>query len=131
MKFLTFLTKSGRYFIIRSLNSFAQLWKLCSIIGITMPYFVVSRRICCCHRKQLSQRTELDKLENYVLAFGIQGYRWTDGKPWTYKFRANLEQADDGVQEQTAELQSLKYEQSVGCRTASCFFETFAASKFG
>lgn len=54
-----------------------------------------------------SQRTELDKLENYVLAFGIQGYRWTDGKPWTFKFRANLEQADDGVQEQTAELQSL------------------------
>ncbi|MBA2938155.1 helicase-exonuclease AddAB subunit AddB [Paenibacillus sp. CGMCC 1.16610] len=53
------------------------------------------------------QRTELDKLENYVLAFGIQGYRWTDGKPWSYKFRANLEEADEGVQEQTAELAAL------------------------
>lgn len=54
-----------------------------------------------------TERTELDKLENYVLAFGIQGYRWTDGKPWTFKFRANLEQADEGVQEQSAELISI------------------------
>ncbi|NEW05191.1 helicase-exonuclease AddAB subunit AddB [Paenibacillus sp. SYP-B3998] len=54
-----------------------------------------------------SERHLMDKLENYVLAFGIQGYRWTDGKPWTYKFRANLEQADEGIQEETAALQQL------------------------
>ncbi|OAB30073.1 helicase-exonuclease AddAB subunit AddB [Paenibacillus macquariensis subsp. defensor] len=27
-------------------------------------------------------RTDMDRLENYVLACGIQGYRWTDGHPW-------------------------------------------------
>ncbi|WP_379135152.1 helicase-exonuclease AddAB subunit AddB [Paenibacillus sp. sgz500958] len=27
-------------------------------------------------------RTDMDSLENYVLACGIQGYRWTDGKSW-------------------------------------------------
>ncbi|OAB33965.1 helicase-exonuclease AddAB subunit AddB [Paenibacillus glacialis] len=27
-------------------------------------------------------RTDMDRLENYVLACGIQGYRWTDGRPW-------------------------------------------------
>ncbi|CAH1204278.1 ATP-dependent helicase/deoxyribonuclease subunit B [Paenibacillus allorhizoplanae] len=59
-----------------------------------------------------TKRTELDKLENYVLAFGIQGYRWTDGKPWTYKFRANLEQAEEGINEQTAELQALNTSKS-------------------
>ncbi|MFE4711330.1 helicase-exonuclease AddAB subunit AddB [Paenibacillus sp. NPDC056722] len=25
---------------------------------------------------------DMDNLENYVLACGIQGYRWTDGRPW-------------------------------------------------
>ncbi|MGG1520200.1 helicase-exonuclease AddAB subunit AddB [Paenibacillus oryzisoli] len=39
-------------------------------------------------------RADMDKLENYVLAFGIQGYRWTDNKPWTYSLRANLEQEE-------------------------------------
>ncbi|MNO64692.1 ATP-dependent helicase/deoxyribonuclease subunit B [compost metagenome] len=27
-------------------------------------------------------RADMDALENYVLACGIQGYRWTDGRPW-------------------------------------------------
>lgn len=27
-------------------------------------------------------REEMDRLENYVLACGIQGSRWTDGRPW-------------------------------------------------
>jgi len=27
-------------------------------------------------------REDMDQLENYVLASGIHGYRWTDGKPW-------------------------------------------------
>lgn len=27
-------------------------------------------------------RYDMDMLENYVLASGISGYRWTDGKPW-------------------------------------------------
>ncbi len=29
-------------------------------------------------------RRAADELERYVLAFGLEGYRWTDGKPWRY-----------------------------------------------
>ena len=63
-----------------------------------------------------------------MLAFGIQGYRWTDGKPWSYKFRANLEQAEEGVQEQTAELAALNQKQRVGGEAASRFCQTSTAS---
>jgi ATP-dependent helicase/nuclease subunit B len=45
------------------------------------------------------QRAMFDQLENYVLAFGIRGSRWTNGKPWTYRLKAGLdspsEQASD------------------------------------
>ncbi|MBP1156343.1 MULTISPECIES: helicase-exonuclease AddAB subunit AddB [unclassified Paenibacillus] len=37
-------------------------------------------------------RLAMDQLENYVLAFGIQGSKWTDPKDWTYSNRTNLEQ---------------------------------------
>lgn len=29
-------------------------------------------------------RDQIDRLENYVLAFGIQGFHWYDGKQWTF-----------------------------------------------
>ncbi|WP_248926680.1 helicase-exonuclease AddAB subunit AddB [Paenibacillus hamazuiensis] len=44
-------------------------------------------------------RDDMDRLENYVLALGIYGARWTDGKPWTYAFQSDLE--DDEEQELT------------------------------
>ncbi|MFD0682679.1 MULTISPECIES: helicase-exonuclease AddAB subunit AddB [unclassified Paenibacillus] len=47
-------------------------------------------------------RHALDQLENYVLAFGIQGARWFDGKPWTYSLRSSLEQPDIEVNEAEA-----------------------------
>ena len=72
----------------------------------------------------VSLRSELDKLENYVLAFGIQGYRWTDGKPWTYKFRANLEQSDDVMLEQTEEQQALNGSRSWVVGPLQCIFES-------
>ncbi|ALS21297.1 helicase-exonuclease AddAB subunit AddB [Paenibacillus naphthalenovorans] len=39
-------------------------------------------------------RLAMDQLENYVLAFGIQGSKWTDPKDWTYSYRTSLEQDD-------------------------------------
>jgi ATP-dependent helicase/nuclease subunit B len=36
-------------------------------------------------------REEMDFLENYCLAYGIQGKKWTDKKPWTYKKYRTLE----------------------------------------
>lgn len=36
-------------------------------------------------------REQVDLLENYVLAYGIEGYRWTDGRPWVYRKYRGLE----------------------------------------
>lgn len=37
-------------------------------------------------------REEMDKLENYCLAYGIQGRRWTDGEPWRFRSYRHLEE---------------------------------------
>ncbi|TYR79567.1 helicase-exonuclease AddAB subunit AddB [Priestia megaterium] len=36
-------------------------------------------------------REEMDQLENYVLAYGIQGSKWTNGERWTYRKYRSLE----------------------------------------
>ena len=48
-------------------------------------------------------RKEVDLLENYCLAYGIRGGRWTDGKPWTYRKVLTLNQDDDTHNEPTQE----------------------------
>jgi ATP-dependent helicase/nuclease subunit B len=40
-----------------------------------------------------STRQAMDRLENYALAYGIQGKRWTDDKPWTHVPHYSLEDA--------------------------------------
>src|SRR5699024_2814694 len=45
-------------------------------------------------------REGMDELENYVLAYGIHGKRWTDGKPWRYRCYRGL---DDNNLAQTDE----------------------------
>ena len=47
-------------------------------------------------------RHAMDQLENYVLAFGIQGSRWFDGRPWTYSMRSSLEQPETSASETEA-----------------------------
>ncbi len=48
-------------------------------------------------RKTTSEmRRCMDELENYVLALGIQGRRWTDPKPWKYKRFRGFEAEDFG-----------------------------------
>jgi ATP-dependent helicase/nuclease subunit B len=42
-------------------------------------------------------REGMDELENYVLAHGIHGKRWTDGKPWRYRRYRGLDDTE-GVQ---------------------------------
>ncbi|WP_449539394.1 helicase-exonuclease AddAB subunit AddB [Ferdinandcohnia sp. Marseille-Q9671] len=39
-------------------------------------------------------REDMDKLENYVLEYGVQGYRWTNGERWKYKRIRGLEDQD-------------------------------------
>ncbi|TDF96746.1 helicase-exonuclease AddAB subunit AddB [Paenibacillus piri] len=52
-------------------------------------------------------RHSMDQLENYVLAFGIQGARWFDGKPWTYSLRSSLERPEAEVNEAEAAFMRL------------------------
>lgn len=41
-------------------------------------------------------REDMDRLENFVLASGIQGSRWTDGRPWRGIPSLSLEDGEDG-----------------------------------
>lgn len=45
-------------------------------------------------------RDKVDRLENYVLAHGLKGSRWTDSQPWLYQRRGDLTQEaiEDGAQ---------------------------------
>ena len=55
------------------------------------------------------QRRLLDRLENYALAFGIQGRDWTETKPWDKLFKVSLEDEDSEVvkQRESRELEQL------------------------
>ncbi|SEB40960.1 helicase-exonuclease AddAB subunit AddB [Paenibacillus sp. GP183] len=53
------------------------------------------------------QRAMFDQLENYVLAFGIRGSRWTNGKPWTYRLKAGLDSSAD----QTSNVEDIYLQQ--------------------
>jgi ATP-dependent helicase/nuclease subunit B len=46
-------------------------------------------------------REEFDQLENYVLAYGIQGYRWKDTTRWPYRRIVGID--DQGLAKTTAE----------------------------
>lgn len=50
-------------------------------------------------------RQEIDLLENYVLAHGIRGSRWTDDKPWTYRRRLSLEEDTEITDVEEEELE--------------------------
>ncbi|MCM3698559.1 helicase-exonuclease AddAB subunit AddB [Paenibacillus macerans] len=61
-------------------------------------------------------REHMDVLENYVLASGIQGYRWYDGRPWKAAPSLSLEQGEDaGVASAKGDAALRMLEQ---CRTA-------------
>lgn len=53
-------------------------------------------------------REDMDRLENHVLASGIQGSRWTDGRPWKGAPSLSLEEGETKARG-TAELQLIEY----------------------
>ncbi|MBP1992860.1 helicase-exonuclease AddAB subunit AddB [Paenibacillus eucommiae] len=57
---------------------------------------------------QNEQRMMFDRLENYVLAFGIRGTRWTDNKPWTYRLKAGLDATTTSQSAEAAEEKFLE-----------------------
>lgn len=60
-------------------------------------------------------RHSLDRLENYVLAHGIEGYRWTQSDSWTYRIYrgldAEMEESDQSTEEKRmeSELDDLRH----------------------
>lgn len=50
------------------------------------------------------EREEIDKLENYVLEFGIRGTRWTNDVPWNFQRRYSLDEDEDIVHAQESRL---------------------------
>ncbi|HEX2927076.1 MAG TPA: helicase-exonuclease AddAB subunit AddB [Ruminiclostridium sp.] len=60
------------------------------------------------------KREEVDKLENYVLEFGIRGARWTNDVPWSFLRRFSLDEDEEETvsQQQTdylKEMNDLRY----------------------
>ena len=54
-------------------------------------------------------REKTDKLENYVLSYGIQGSKWTNDKPWKYLRYANIDTEGPYVQTDA----ELRYEEEI------------------
>lgn len=54
-------------------------------------------------------RAEVDRLENYVLAHGIRGGRWTDGRPWEYRRRLTLEEDSEISEAEKQELEEINF----------------------
>ena len=52
-------------------------------------------------------REEVDLLENYVLAHGIRGSRWTDGQPWRYRRVYSAGKDNDISDEELEELEKI------------------------
>lgn len=43
------------------------------------------------------ERDSVDILENYCLAFGIRGSKWTTKEPWTYLKRSGMDEGESGL----------------------------------
>jgi len=74
-------------------------------------------------------RDAVDCLENYVLAHGLRGSRWTDGRPWAYRRRYTLgEEEALSLQEETelARINQLRLEV---CRTLEPFCRQLKEAK--
>jgi len=52
-------------------------------------------------------RQAMDELENYALAFGIEGSRWTDGKCWEYAVQTSLDEDEPAFHLKEEELERI------------------------
>jgi ATP-dependent helicase/nuclease subunit B len=76
-------------FIRSSLDVIVQNWRYEAVFRCVKTDLLFSWE----NSSELQElREELDQLENIVLAYGINGTRWTDEKPWIYYRRQSLEQ---------------------------------------
>lgn len=55
-------------------------------------------------------RSKVDILENYVLAYGIEGYRWTNPAPWHYRKYKGLPDGEEAILGELSEIEKRKEE---------------------
>lgn len=60
-------------------------------------------------------RDDIDRLENYVLAHGIRGSRWSDAKPWAYRRKYTLEEDSALADWETVELEQINEIRDKAC----------------
>lgn len=74
-------------FIRSALDVITQNWRYDAV------FRCVKTDLLCPRKANIVEwREEMDKLENYVLAYGIYGSRWTNGKSWEYRTFRSLEE---------------------------------------
>ncbi|OWA36664.1 helicase-exonuclease AddAB subunit AddB [Saccharibacillus sp. O16] len=61
-------------------------------------------------------RSDMDRLENFVLASGIRGTRWTDGKPWREAPKLSLDEEGRPVPEEESADAEARMERLEACR---------------
>ncbi|WP_172249718.1 helicase-exonuclease AddAB subunit AddB [Saccharibacillus deserti] len=61
-------------------------------------------------------RADMDRLENFVLASGIRGTRWTDGRPWREAPKMSLDDEGRPVVEEEAEESAARMARLESCR---------------
>ena len=77
-------------------------------------------------------RKQMDQLENYVIARGIQGYRWFEDSFWEYRRFKSID--DYSVPRTTAEIeheQFLKEQRAIVLAPLSNFQEKLKQAKIG
>lgn len=85
-----------------SLDVIAYYWKYDAVFRCVKTDFFIAAPYEDDQDPVIVDRHAMDQLENYVLAFGIKGSRWYDGKPWTYSLRSSLEQPETAAGESEA-----------------------------
>ncbi|MEW5866286.1 MAG: helicase-exonuclease AddAB subunit AddB [Bacillota bacterium] len=73
-------------------------------------------------------RQEVDLLENFVLAHGIRGSRWTCGNPWTYRRSFSLEEDAPPRPEDEAMLEAINDARARATRALAAFGEKVAGA---
>ncbi len=68
-------------------------------------------------------REKVDLLENYVLAHGIRGHRWMDGKPWAYIRQLSLEEDREVTEPEARELEEINLIRQQAVTALAGFFK--------
>ncbi|SDC71820.1 DNA helicase/exodeoxyribonuclease V, subunit B [Paenibacillus sp. UNCCL117] len=96
-------------FIRSALEVVRQHWRYDAVFRcVKTGFFIPLRRTDKGSAERVSTHG-FDRLENYVLAFGIQGSRWREGADWTYRYDTSIEREEDESGVESAFLRSINH----------------------